>query len=81
MIQRMQSPLGDVFDILFVISFCSPSPRSSFCKAVLVSVSRCEVRVFDSLLEMSLGHQLLSASVVFLVAECSLSSVDLKQIF
>ena len=39
-----------------------------------------EMGILDVLLEMSLGHKLQSAIVVFLVAECRLFSVDLQHI-
>ena len=55
--------------------------RSSHCRPVLVSISGFEVRIFDFLLEMSLGHQLQSAIIILLVTECRLLSVDLQQAF
>ena len=45
-----------------------------------VSISRFEMRILDFLLEMSLGHQRQSATVVFLLADCRLLTVDLQKI-
>ena len=39
------------------------------------------MRMLDLLLEMSLGHELQSAIITFLVAKCRLLSVDLQQVF
>ena len=68
------SSLGVVFSpFAFSFSFA----RSSYCKSVLVSISRFEMKVLDFLLEMSLGHQLQSAIIMFLVAECRLLNDEL----
>ena len=66
--------------ILFAFSFRFSVARRSFCKSVIVSISRFEMRIFDFLLEMSLGHALPSAIVTF-VAVCRLLSVDLQHMF
>ena len=52
--------------MLFTFSFCFSFTRSSNCKSVLVSISRVEMRIFDFLLEVSLGHQLQYAIIVSL---------------
>ena len=61
------------FGIRFAFSFRLSFARSYFCRSVLVSISRFEMRV-----EMSFGHQLQSVIVTPLVAECSILSVDLQ---
>ena len=63
LIQRMQSPLsGYVFAFYLSFPFCFSLGRSSYCRFVLVSVSRFHMRILDFLLEMSLGHQLQSCN-------------------
>ena len=51
-----------------------------YCRSVLVSISRFEMRICDFLLEMSFGRQLLSAIVIVVVAECRLKSENLQHI-
>ena len=52
---------------------------SSNCRSVLVSISRIAMRILDVQLEMSLGHQFQSATIIFLVAKSCLI-VALQQI-
>ena len=78
-VQRIQSPLlvlcfGVVFAFALLLYLISELP-------LMVSISRFEMRILAFLLEMSLGHQLQSAIIDFLVARCSLPSVDLPQVF
>ena len=81
-IQRMHAPLRDLFfEIVFAFCLCFTFARSSFCKSVLVSIFRFDGRILDVLLKMSLDHQLQSAMVIFLVAECRLLTMDLPHIF
>ena len=70
-IQRMQSPLLEFFGILFACSFRLSFARSNCCKSVHISISCFEMGILDFLLKLSLGHQLQSAIVVFLVVEMS----------
>ena len=75
--QRMQSPFLELFLAFYFPFLFASFVRSSYCKSVLVSISR----ILDFLLGMSLGHQLTSAIVVIHVTKCLLSSEDFKQIF
>ena len=59
------SSLGFVFGLFFAFSF-------SYCRSVLVSRSRFEMRILDFLFVMSLGHELQAAIIIMLVAECRL---------
>ena len=63
------SSLGFVFGICFVFSLCFSFARSSYCRSVLVSISRFEMGFLDFLLEIPVGHELQSTIVVFLVTE------------
>ena len=59
------------------LPFIFSSVRSSYFRSVLVTISRFEMRILDFLLEMSLGHQLSSATIVFLVVKRRFLSVYL----
>ena len=50
------SPLGVLFGIVFAHSCRFPFAQGSYCRSVLVSTSRCEMRILDFMLEKSLGH-------------------------
>ena len=63
------SSLGVVFGICFAFSFCFSFARISYCRSVIVSISRFELGFLDCLLEISVGHQLQSTMVVFLATE------------
>ena len=64
--------------VFCLVLSCFSFARSSFCGSVLISMSVFEKKTFDFMLEMSLGHQLQSATVVFHFADCSFLCVDLK---
>ena len=71
------SPLGVVLVIYLVFSFRVSFGQSSRCKSVLVSISRFDVRIFDFLLELSLGPQLQSVIIILRVAKCRLLNIKL----
>ena len=73
-IQRMQSPLSELF---LAFSLHISFSRSSNCRSVLVSI----FGIFDFLLEMSLDHQRQFAIIISLVAKCLLLSVGWQHLF
>ena len=74
------SSLSVVFGIVLAFSFRFTFAQNPYCRPVLVSTSRFEMRICDFLLEMSFGRQLLSAIVIVVVAECRLKSENLQHI-
>ena len=72
---------GRVWHFLCLFLLHYPCSEAPFCRSVLVSISCFEMGILSVLHEISLDHQLQSATIKCLVANCRLLSVDLQQFF